>query len=312
MTQRIETREDVLSYYRQQSWYSSPGRLAAAYDPLPNELGRLCEILHHSILHRFWIGEATYGITLETLTSAGRDTCGEFSLQTVEERLANLQDLDAQPLSELRDVGARTVGCCRDFALMLTSILRHKGIPARVRTGIAKYFKAPDGYLLEDHYITEFWNQDEARWQQVDPQIDGVQRPAVEPGLDTLDLPQGRFLTGWQLLDALRRGEVDPAKVGFPPVNRGFTYGRTKLFADFVGLTGHELPVHGWWGIGDPTSSEHPGDAELVDRMIGILQGIDANDPSALTEALALVASHERLKMPVGYNPGRNRFLPGA
>ena len=310
MTRRIDALQEVLSYYRKQSWYSNPGRFAPLYDPLPLDIGRLCEFLHHSILHRFWIGEATYGITLDTLTSAGRDTCGEFRLQTVEERLSSIQGLDPRPLSEPRDVAARTVGCCRDFALMLTSILRHKGVPARVRTGIARYFRAPDGYLLEDHYITEFWNQNESRWQQVDPQIDQVQRPAIEPGLDILDLPAGRFLTGWQLLDALRHGEVDPGKVGFPPVNGGFTYGRSKLFADFVGVTGHELPVHGWWGIGAPTSPEQPGDKALLDRMIRILQGIDGNRPEALSDALELTGTHERVKMPVGYNPGRNRFLP--
>lgn len=310
MTQRIATREDVLSYYRRQSWYSNPGCLASLFDPLPKEIGPLCKILHHSILHMFWIGEATYGITLQALTSAGRDPCGEFSFQTVEERLQNLHKLDARPLTAPRRAEARTVGCCRDFALMLTSILRHKGIPARVRTGVSRYFKAAEGYLLEDHYITEFWNEQDARWQLVDPQIDDVQRPAVEPGLNLLDLPDGRFLTGWRLLDALRREEIDPQKVGFPPVNGGYTYGRNKLFADFVGITGHELPVHGWWGIGDPRSSKQPGDEALVDRMIQILQGIDGNDPVALTEALHLAETHERLRMPAGYRPGRYRYGP--
>ena len=88
--------------------------------------------------------------------------------------------------------------------------------------------------------------------------------------------------------------------VGFPPNNGGLTYGRNKLFADFVGVTGHELPVHGWWGIGEPKSVE-PGDDGLIDRMIDIMQGIDANDPAALAEAFELAETHPRLRMPDGY-----------
>jgi hypothetical protein len=36
--------------------------------------------------------------------------------------------------------------------------------------------------------------------------------------------------------------------------------------------------------------------------MIGILWGIDANDPAALTEALELASTHPRLRMPDGYS----------
>jgi hypothetical protein len=153
--------------------------------------------------------------------------------------------------------------------------------------------------LFEDHYITEHWNAAESRWQLTDPQIDDVQRPAIAEGLNTNDLPENVFLTGWQLIEGLRSGNV-PTSIGFPPVNTGFTYARNKLFADFVAMTGHELPVHAWWGIGDP-KSVRPGDDALIELMIRLLKGIDANDPAALEEALQLAATHERLKMPKGY-----------
>jgi hypothetical protein len=40
---------------------------------------------------------------------------------------------------------------------------------------------------------------------------------------------------------------------------------------------------------------------ELIDRMIGILRGVEANDPTALSEALELASTHPRLVMPDGY-----------
>ncbi len=299
MTPRIETTEDILAIYRKQSDYSTAGTLASLYDALPDDVPSLCAALHGTILHMFWISEKTYGITHEQLKSSGRELCIEFSFSSAEERLRKIVDLDDRPLDAVRPVDRRSVGCCRDYALMLTSILRHKGIPARVRTGVALHFVAPEGRLIEDHYITEHWNGAEERWQLTDPQIDEVQVPAIEPGLDVIDLPRDVFLTGRELVEALRAGDV-PESVGFPPVNAGFTYGRNKLFADFVGVTGHELPVHGWWGIGEPRSIE-PGDDELIDRMIGIMKGIDANDSAALTEAFELSAAHPRLRMPDGY-----------
>jgi len=305
MTQVIDGTKGVLAYFVRQSATSDPGRMSSLYETLPTDIDLLCRMLHQTILHMFWVGESTYGITFGDLRKAGRDICGEFSYETIEERLANVRALDPRPLSEPREVGARTIGCCRDFALMLASILRYQGVPARVRTGIARYFVAPEGPLFEDHYITEVWDEQDARWRQVDAQIDEVQRPAIEHGLDVLDLPAGRFLTGWQLLSGLRDGTIPADQVGFPPVNAGLTYGRNKLFADFVGVTGHELPVHGWWGIGDPRTPEKPGDDRLIDRMIELLQGIDGNDPEALSEALHLTASHERLKRPAGYTPGK-------
>jgi len=248
----------------------------------------------------FWIAEDTYGLTHHQLKEAARKLCVEFSFSTMEERLGSILALDDRPLTEPRDAFHRSVGCCRDFALMLCSILRCKGVPARVRTGVALYFVAPEGRLIEDHYIAEHWNESENRWQMSDTQIDDVQRPAIENGLDTIDLPRNVFLTGHQLVEALRDGRV-PETVGFPPGNAGSTYGRNKLFADFVGMTGHELPVHAWWGLGEPKSIA-PGDDELMERMIELLKGLDANDPGALSEALELGSTHPRLKKPVGYS----------
>jgi len=299
MPESMDGRLDLFDHFSKHTANSDPGAHAQMYDGLPEGIGELCGVLHHLLLHMFWIREKTYGITYEALKASGRRMCEEFALSTAEERLESIRALDSRPLTELRPVEARSIGCCRDYALMLTSILRHRGVPARVRTGVALYFKSDDGYLIEDHYVTEHWNRAEARWQLTDPQIDDVQRPAIKEGLDTVDLPSDVFLTGWQLLQGLREGTV-PETVGFPPVNAGLAYGRNKLFADFMSLTGTELPVHGWWGLGEPQESD-PNDEALMDEMIELLRGIDVNDPLALERAVKLSQTHPRLRMPDGY-----------
>ncbi|MEN6369761.1 MAG: transglutaminase-like domain-containing protein [Thermotogota bacterium] len=294
----MTTTDDLLAYYRQHSTNSNPGTLAPLYDAVPDDVSRLCRMVQNTLIHLFWIREATYGITLGGLKAAGRRLCTEFGYSTAEERLRDIVQLQDAPLTEPRTPAHRSVGCCRDFALMLVSILRHKGIPARVRTGVALYLNPS---CPEDHYVAELWNAAEGRWQMADAQIDDVQRSAMRISLDTTDLDPGLFLTGWRLLDALRSGRIaNPERVGFPPANAGLTYGRNKLFADFVGVTGTELPVHAWWGIGTPDSAE-AGDDALLDRMIALVRGIDQNDPAALSEALSLAESHPRLRMPKGY-----------
>jgi len=299
MARHTEVTADVPHHFRTHSSYSDPGRLASCYDALPDDLESLCNALQALLLHMFWIGEQTCGITYERLKASGRQLCEEFSLSTAEERLAGILALDDRPLSEPRSVDRRSIGCCRDYALMLASVLRHRGIPARVRTGVALYFISSEGHLIEDHYITEHWNVATKRWQRTDPQIDDVQRHAVDEGLNTMDLPDDVFLTGWQLLEAVRAERV-PESVGFPPRNAGLTYGRNKLFADFASLTGYELPVHAWWGLGEPDSVA-PGDDALMDEMIALVQGIERNDASALANAIHLMRAHPRLRMPDGY-----------
>ncbi|UCF09319.1 MAG: hypothetical protein JSW65_04450, partial [Candidatus Bipolaricaulota bacterium] len=186
MGKPIISSDDVLAYYRRQSRFTDPGEYASLYDGLPEGISDLCTVLQGAILHMFWIGEKTYGVTTEELKAAGREICVEFAYETAEERLRNIVSLDERPLAEPRPADVRSVGCCRDLAMMLVSILRHRGIPARVRTGVARYFFT-DG-KLEDHYLCESWNAEERRWQLTDPQIDAVQRAAIGLTMHTIEI----------------------------------------------------------------------------------------------------------------------------
>ena len=58
----------------------------------------------------------------------------------------------------------KTFGTCRDYALLMTSILRYRGIPARARAGFGKYFTKG---RYEDHWVCEYWLTDEDRWVMI-------------------------------------------------------------------------------------------------------------------------------------------------
>lgn len=74
--------------------------------------------------------------------------------------LARIKELDDRPLKFPRQPDKRLVGICRDQATLLCALLRHQGVPARVRFGFSAYFE-PNFYF--DHVVSEFWQADEQR-----------------------------------------------------------------------------------------------------------------------------------------------------
>jgi hypothetical protein len=125
----VPTVDHVLAAFRRHTENSNPGAFGTLYDALPDDVPELCRIVQDCVIHLFWIREATYGITLAQLKSSGRHPCEEFGFLTVEERSRNIIALRTSPLAEPRPADRRSAGCCRAFALVLVSILRHKGIP---------------------------------------------------------------------------------------------------------------------------------------------------------------------------------------
>jgi Transglutaminase-like superfamily len=88
-----------------------------------------------------------------------------LSSRSVAEQLHYIQAVDDRPLAVPRPVSSRLLGSCRDFALLVCGVLRHHGVPARVRCGFATYL-GPNRY--EDHWICEHWMQRQHRWSIVD------------------------------------------------------------------------------------------------------------------------------------------------
>ena len=99
------------------------------------------------LLHEFFA--SAYGVTIPD------DRRAESHIRPVEGILQRIIELDSHPSSNARSPEKRVVGICRHFALLLTSMLRAAGIPARARCGFGNYFNP--GYY-EDHWVCEYWN----------------------------------------------------------------------------------------------------------------------------------------------------------
>ena len=86
---------------------------------------------------------------------APEDRLSEIHLRPIAQRLARIMELDDRPLNIAREPERRVLGRCNSFALMLVTMLRAKGVPARSRSGFAAYFNPPN---FEDHWVCEYWD----------------------------------------------------------------------------------------------------------------------------------------------------------
>jgi hypothetical protein len=118
---------DTLGYYRTHGSLTEPGRLVADFAKLPSALPDLCRFIQGVVLHSDWA--AAYGV--QGGAALSRDTLA------VARRMALVEAAGASNLSPAR----RTPGTCRDFALMLCSLLRERAVPAKTRCPFVRGYR---------------------------------------------------------------------------------------------------------------------------------------------------------------------------
>lgn len=191
----------------------------------------------------------------------------------VEELLA----LDPAPLTSARTPEHRVVGTCRHFAVLACALLRHQGIPARVRCGFALYFEHGKGV---DHWVTEYWHGERGGWVRVDPEIlgAGVMENAEE-------LTPDDFMTGGQAWSALRGGQIDAFAFGVPGTgNWGPAEIQGNAVRDLAALNKVEtLPWDEWGRMTDAYQGRTgPDYDELLDTLAAVCAADEARVVSAL------------------------------
>jgi hypothetical protein len=255
---------EVLEFYRTPAAMSRlpDGALAAAGD-LPGDVDGMRALVQRLLVHRDWA--PAYGLTGDAVRPE------EQHLRSVTEILDRALEL-APSLTGDRPPAQRVLCICRHFALVHTALLRHHGVPARVRCGFAGYFQ-PGKWV--DHWITERWSADDGRWVRDDPQIDGLQRKVAKIDFDTTDEPPGRFLSGAEAWIAARAGEVDPAVFGIFDM-WGLTFISGNVIADLACLNKVELlPWDGWGMMRGPFEPVPEENAVALDELAALIVADD-------------------------------------
>jgi hypothetical protein len=276
-------RVDEIAYYTGQGPFTDPEEHARLFDRLPADIPTLCRVVQGLVIHFLWA--KAYGVELADERRA------EMEIRRVSRKLEHLVARDARSLDVAREPGARMLGTCRDFSVMLCAMLRHRGIPARVRCGFATYFQA-DHY--EDHWIVQYWRPVEGRWVMVDAQLDALQRDKLRVDFDTTDLAPGRFLPAGRAWRMVREGKADPEKFGILGMS-GRWFVRGNVVRDLLAL--NKLEVSPWdrWRLATKDDDElTDAHLEVCDRIAAVTQGDDVD----LAEVRAIYDTVEDVHLP--------------
>jgi hypothetical protein len=247
---------DSLSRYTKQSWVTDPGSYAHLYRDLPDDLADLCRAVQGLLVH--YRGSATIPA----------DRLREIDTRRVEVMLARIMELDSRPLALPRPLKARLVGCCRDYAVLLCSILRCRGVPVRVRFGFATYFE-PD--FMPDHVVAEYWNRKDGRWVLVDAELSEETCRRKGINFDPRDLPRDRFLLAGNAWQLCRKGDLDPNRCGANAEICGLPFVGRYVSHDLAALDQTEVLCWDGWGMTDV-----PPGGSLAEEELALLDVVAA------------------------------------
>lgn len=225
--------EDIQEFYAKQSPATDPGEYAYLFEGMSPEVPGIVASVQGVILN---LAE----VENEHIPIPGRTINREIHLYRVEDMLKAISKKDRQPLAFPRTIENRIVGICAHYALLTCSVLRYKGIPARLRGGFENYY-SPDKH--HDHWICEYWKASEQRWVRIDPEINDKMIKGMHIDFNSLDLPRNIFITGTEAWQACRSGMENPYHFGVMGNHwdGGWDFVLNEMVLDFMALNKTEL-----------------------------------------------------------------------
>ncbi|WP_449348366.1 transglutaminase-like domain-containing protein [Streptomyces shaanxiensis] len=211
----------------------------------------------------------------------------EKNIRSVNELITALTALNPAALHQPRTPETRVIGTCRHFATIACAVLRARGIASRARCGFGTYFLENRGV---DHWITEYWDDDQNRWVRVDTEHLGknyVDRPD--------DLAPGEFLTGGEAWIRYRSGVIDPYMFGVAGTDHAWGPHEISGNAvrDLAALCKRETLNWDEWGR--MTAAYEGKTGPDYDQLIdGVADACAKDDPQTLTRLFG----HEDLAVP--------------
>lgn len=250
---------------------------------IPDDISGICRFVQGNLIHSYWLEH--YDVEVEPATKLT-----EMQTRYAKDLVSLAMLKSGEPSYVFKKPKHRVVSICRDFSLLVCSILRLKGVPARLRSGFATYLAQNQ---FEDHWICEYWDNSKG-WVAVDAQLDSVHHQILKFDFDPCDVPSSKFLVAGQAWKLCRDNLESADDFGFRNF-KGLPFIKGSLIRDLFALSKYEM--HTWdtgWGILpnfiSPILGEH--ELALLDEFA------DVSCSSDSVKARKLVESCEDIKLP--------------
>lgn len=234
---------DLLEFYKQTSPYTDLGYYKEFAKSLPDDIEELCLLQRMQIIHPVAFRDKDIRNKKEcfwgdmTKVPVTRLEYEDDIFPTAQSVISELLRKNPNYVTT-REAKNKVHVTCRSQAIVLASILKAKGIPARARSGFAEYIHY-DG-ICYDHWITEYFDEKENRWKLVDAD---EHCPDHEMGFDLNDIPYDKFLFGANAWLGLRKKQYKEETILYSsdPVTLGLKAAIRGLFYDFHAVMNDEI-----------------------------------------------------------------------
>ncbi|MDV3427594.1 MAG: transglutaminase domain-containing protein [Bacillota bacterium] len=202
-------KKEILQHYMQTGTYTYPGLYKDYFKSLPDDISELGRLICSQVIHRVTLKQGNTGANEKMIYGDMtkypwyRLRCEDDILMTAAAMTAELFRLDESGFTFQRAVENKLVVTCRYVSVLMTAILKAKGIPCRSRAGFAPYF-VEDASI--DHWINQYWNESENRWVTFD--ADGFFNEEIF-GFNQYDIPDNKFNWAEDTWLNIRKGKTD-------------------------------------------------------------------------------------------------------
>ena len=269
--------QKILNHYLEYGLFTNPGLYEDYLKTLPDDIRELGLLIRRNFIHRTTLDAGNAGTNADLkygdMTKVPWYRQAEDdNLATSAAMLAELFRRDARGLAMDRKVEDKVILTCRYVSILMASILKAKGVPARVRSGFASYFEGAKSAW--DHWITQYWDKAGERWVTID-----VDASLHKTGFDMYDMPEGKFDWSADTWLAVREAKKEANYFNNAGGFKGLMVIAWELFYDFHSLMNSEIlylhrPAMAYDGNFEKNTEEK---LKEIDELARLMQKPDDN-----------------------------------
>jgi len=233
--------DELKKHYLSVGTYTYAGTYGDYFRSLPNDITELGKLICTQVIHRVTLKQGNtnankflvYGDM--DLFPWHRMRCEDDIFLTSAAMTSEFFRLDEEGFTFNRKVENKLVLTCRYVSVLMSAILKAKGIPCRSRSGFAPY-------ILEnkscDHWINQYWNEKKCDWVTFD--ADGFFSDEIL-GFSQYDIPLNRFDWAAEAWLQIREGKVDGERYCYAGGLTSLEAVIRAVFYDFHALMNNEI-----------------------------------------------------------------------